>query len=264
EYNTSNNFNTANPADNMRVTAAATLTADATVNSVFNTGAFNISGTGFTLNVTSGAFAQATGTSSTVSSNLSFGSGEGVGSVIGGLGAANTLTVSGNLTAGALTKASGGTLILTGTNTIAGPVTVNGGFISVPAVSNLGGATGLTFNLPSFISNGGLIYTGTGTDTLAAPIVVNAGHAQFNVTSATGVLNPNGTPSGAGAINPQATGTLVLGATNTFTGGMRTGSGTTVFDSDARLGDPSSFLTVNGGSIRITGNWTTARTIGLE
>jgi autotransporter-associated beta strand protein len=262
EYNTSNNFNTANPADNMRVTAAAALTGNATVNAVFNTGAFNISGTGLTLTVTSGALAQATGTSSTVSANLSFGAGgagEGVVTVIGGLGATNTLTVSGGLTAGSLTKAGQGTLVLTGANAIAGGITVNGGFISVPAVSNLGGATGLTFSMPTFTSSGGLVYSGTGTDTLSVPIAVTSGHAQFNVSSATGVLNLNSNISGVGGINPQGTGTLVLGGTNTFTGGMRIGGGTLVFDSDARLGDPGGFITVNGGSIRLTGSWTTAR-----
>jgi autotransporter-associated beta strand protein len=268
EYNNNNDFSTAGATENVRLTAAPpALAANATVGSVFNTGAFNVTGTGFTLTITSGALAQATGTSSTISSNVSFGAGgtgEGVVSVIGGLAATNSLTISGNVTAGSLTKASNDTLILTGTNTITGPMTVNGGWVSVPAVSNLGGPTSLTFNMPSFSSNGGLIYTGSGTDTLTTPITVNAGHAQFNVSSSTGVLNLNSNIGGAGGINPQGTGTLVLGGTNTFTGGMRIGTGTTVFSTDANLGAPSSFITVNGGSVRVTGTWTTARNIGLE
>lgn len=277
EYNGGNNFDLADPLENMQITAAPTLTASATVNSVFNTATTGGTGAGTTLTITSGALA--TNVAVTYAGTLRFGpggTGEAVISTIGGFGTGTTLTASGALLASTLTKTSYGTLILGNAGNVfsSNLITVNAGFLQTDSLSKLGiansGVSSMVFNMESFLNRGGFLYAGAGSETLNVPITVNSGHVQLGITAA-GQLNVASVIAGSGGVNfnsTNASSILTISGANTFSGGVRIGGGggTYVIPSDAAFGDPSGAILINAAATatRLSGTWNTSRNIGFE
>lgn len=117
---------------------------------------------------------------------------------------------------GVVTKAGGGVLTLSGTNSgFSGVTNFNAGTIAIGAAANIG--TG------QLVFAGGTLQN-TADVTLANGVTLNAGGGTFNTNSAT-TLTLNGSIGGAGALTKVGTGTLVLGGSNNYAGGTTVSAG---------------------------------------
>ena len=238
-----------------------------TLNSLFNTGAFDLTGTG-TLSLTSGALA---GLSSfSIANPLS--ASELIVSTIGGLGSPTTLTFNGAVTATTLTKSGHGTLITNGSgSTLSGNlISVNAGFVQVDDVTKLGIAnlntSTLRFSMHSFASQGGLIYSGSGSQTLNVQLDLQSGRTAINVAQSSGQLTLAGPIDGTGGINYSGAGTVAVTGAKTYAGGTRLTGGRLIIDGDSVFGDPSAAFSINAanGTLTLAGNWTSSRQIILD
>lgn len=272
EYNTGNNFNgLPDNFQNVRLTGTVTgPTAPTTVNSILvSTTGLTVSGTG-PLTVTSGAIAGTNGTS-TFSLPVNFGpGGTGEGVVIVSSGTSNMLTFSGGFTAASLVKSGLGIMKITSVNpTISGGITIDAGTLYVDNPASLGGAQSITFNGLDFTATtASLAFSTSGVQTLSIPIITNGGAGDIR-TAPSQVLNITGNISGGGALRIDGNGTTVLSGTNSYSGGTFVGVFSTIqIDSDARLGsatDPkASFLSLDGATVQLTGNWLSARAININ
>lgn len=164
---------------------------------------------------------------------------------------------------GGLAKAGSGILLLEGTNTFTGTTFIAGGTVSISAVANLGQrGTGrvLAFD------NGGTMHA-------TADLSFNTRLFQLGTPDAGGIAGTfdvdDGTTTtlkaavsgaaGTGALNKIGNGTLVLEATNSYTGGTIISSGTLragLGDNKATLGAETSALTFNGtgATLQLAGN----------
>lgn len=276
EYNTANNFSSVGATENMRITNTVTNpAAAATVNSLFFASTGRSVGGANPVTITSGTLASNVA-AATITAPLRFGAGgtgEAVVSVVDALaGTANKLTLSGGFIAAALVKSGHGDLLINTVDpVIAGGISIDGGELRVDAVSRLGGATSITVSgSSSGAARAGLDFTHTtGTQTLAVPVITTGGVAGFTTASG-GILALDSNISGTGGLSFDGAGKILLGGTNTYTGGTRIGSGGSrlVIDSDARLGsalDPlAGFVNLSGGTLRISANWNSARAIIVD
>lgn len=151
-----------------------------------------------------------------------------------------------------MTKEGNGVLVLSGNNAASytGQLSINTGTVSIAADSNLGAAgTALT------MSNGILLYTGTDSPTRAISITGNA-----QIQAETGVTATlNGVISGSGNLTTADDGTVVLAASNTYTGGTTVSGGTLSISSDANLGNTSGGLHLGNGTLLLTSGISSAR-----
>jgi autotransporter-associated beta strand protein len=136
----------------------------------------------------------------------------------GGAAVSNGLGGTGGATA--LAKTGPGTLTLSAANTYTGGTIFTGGTVAVSSDANLGAASGgLAFNggaletIASFSSARGVTINGVGTLQTDGGVV----------TTLSGVIADGG---GGGALTKTGTGTLVLTAANTYTGGTTISTGT--------------------------------------
>ena len=151
-----------------------------------------------------------------------------------------------------LSKTDAGTLVLTGNNTYTGGTSINGGTVSVGSDANLGDASG------GLALNGGTLKTTAAFATARAVNLAGNGTLQTDAD-----LTAAGAVTGAGALTKTGAGTLVLAGNNTYTGGTVVAGGTLSVSSDANLGAASGAVTLNGGTLRTTAAFGTARAIGL-
>ena len=136
--------------------------------------------------------------------------GNGSGTYAGQLSGAGQASFAGNGTA---------VLTLTGDNTgLSGAMTIlSNGIVSISSANNLGTGT-------LFLSNGTLMTTAT--MTLGNAVSLSAASSgSFNTAGGT-TLTLNGGITGAGSLVKLGTGTLVLGAPNSYTGGTTVSAGT--------------------------------------
>src|SRR5262245_8414848 len=170
-------------------------------------------------------------------------------------------TVSGNF---ALTKVGAGTLVLyADTNSFSGGLTVANGTVQAGRVNNagtngpLGNNTSVT--LGSSGQTGTLVYFGNSAAS-NMPFALAAGGTGAFYISAVGVnLTLNGTISGGGALFAEV-GTMTLGGSNTFTGGVTIGlTGNNI--TTLQLANPGALnaaspnaVTINGGTLTLLGN----------
>jgi outer membrane autotransporter protein len=145
--------------------------------------------------------------------------------------------VSGNIiNSGSLTKTGAGTLTLTGSNTYSGGTTISAGILQL----GNGGASG------SIVGN-----------------VVDNGVFAINRSDA---FTFGGVISGTGSFQQLGTGTTILTAANSYSGGTTISAGVLDVSADNNLGAASGGLTFNGGTLQFGSafNLASTRTITLN
>ncbi|RUL78793.1 autotransporter-associated beta strand repeat-containing protein [Dyella choica] len=158
-----------------------------------------------------------------------------------------------------LAKIGTGTLTLSGNNTFSGGVQINAGALAAASNQALGTggtrmATGTTLD---FAANG---LTLGNTFALSGATTFDVANGQTGTMA--GVIS-NGTAPGS--LRKTDGGTLVLTAANLYSGGTTISSGTLSVSSDGNLGAAAGAVTLDGGTLQVTGNAYTGtnRTINL-
>jgi autotransporter-associated beta strand protein len=171
-------------------------------------------------------------------------------------GAANTFT--------GQTTVNSGTLNLSkaaGTISIAGGLTINGGTVNETAGNQLATSAVLTANGGTFALLNGSSNTLNQVNTFDGSILSLSSGSILTING-TGVSTINGTISGAGVLTTDGTGSVVLGTTNTYSGGTNIGSVTTAMASGS-LGSGSVTI-ANGGNLQIQNGITIANAMSLN
>ncbi|MFO1141627.1 MAG: autotransporter-associated beta strand repeat-containing protein [Amaricoccus sp.] len=140
-------------------------------------------------------------------------------------------------------------------NTYTGTTTINEGTVSVAANDALGAVAG------GLILNGGELRT-TATFATARPATLLAGGGTFEQAAGT-TLTDTGVISNVGRLTKAGGGTLVLGAANTYVGGTQVNGGVLQAGANANLGAAAGSLGLDGGTLRSTAGFTTARSTTL-
>jgi autotransporter-associated beta strand protein len=163
------------------------------------------------------------------------------------------------------TSAQKGNLTLTGNNTYSGVTTItngNTGYLRIGSNSALGTST-LFLNA----QNGGIQYTAAFNNLTSVAFGTGGGriHTEaFDVTISSAISGALGSGS---YFSKYGSGTLTLAGTNTLsttsTGGINIGGGYIQVDSNARLGDSSLSLLLNGGGIKYGAAFNDLRNITL-
>ena len=155
-------------------------------------------------------------------------------------------TVSGVISgAGALTKAGSGTLTLSGSNTYTGSTTLSAGLISISATNNLGATPG-SADADNLIFNGGGLNS-TGTFSLAPNKGMTLSSSGTINTDTSTTLTYDGIITGSGNFIKDGSGSMVLSATNTYTGNTTISAGT--LEVSGQLGSGSYSGTVANSGI---------------
>ncbi|MBN7134991.1 hypothetical protein A7A76_09515 [Lysobacter enzymogenes] len=157
--------------------------------------------------------------------------------------------------ASGLVKADAGTLVLGGSNSFTGGVSIEGGVLQVARDGNLGDTAGaLVFD------NGALRTTADMSSARAATLASGGGTLE---QAAGTTLTFDGTIAGVGALTKRGDGTLVLTRDNAYGGGTLIDAGVLQIASDTSLGDAAGALGLDGGSLRTTADVASARATTL-
>ncbi|OQB80125.1 MAG: tRNA nuclease WapA precursor [Planctomycetes bacterium ADurb.Bin126] len=135
---------------------------------------------------------------------------------------------SGVLSDGALAKIGSGTLTLSGSNTYTGKTTISAGTLSISAEDNLG-ANPASFTADQLTLDGGTLKT-TATfiiDDSNRGITLGAGGGTLEADPSTTLTVAN-VIDGSGSLVKDGSGSLTLGAANTFSGDTRLAAGTLI------------------------------------
>lgn len=203
---------------------------------------------------------------------------------------------------GALTKFGAGTLVLTGNNAYTGGTTISAGTLQIGNGGTSGSIAGNVTNngtlafdrSDTVVDNGQISGTGavsqmgtgtvvlTGNSSYTGGTTISAGTLQLGNGGASGSIAGNvtnngtlafdrsdtttysGQISGTGTVNQLGTGTTVLTANNTYTGGTALNAGTLQVASDANLGNASGTLSFNGGTLQNTASFAQSRAVTLN
>ena len=173
--------------------------------------------------------------------------------VLGG----QTLALAGQVSgAGTLTKTSGGTLRLTGSNTYTGDTTVAGGTVEFTAGAISSGVVTL--------GGGGVKYATGNTEDLSAKTVNLAFGGGTVDTGGNDVTFANSIGNfGVGGLTKSGSGTLTLQGANTYTGQTTVRGGVLSVAADTNLGDAGTAagVVLDGGTLRTTAGFTTSRVV---
>jgi autotransporter-associated beta strand protein len=142
-----------------------------------------------------------------------------------------TLTLNGGISgSAALTKTGAGTLVVSGTNSFSGGLTVANGILQVLTINNAGTSGSLGNNssvtLGSSGQTGTLEYTGATASSNMPLSLAIGGMGAIQVDTAATTLTLSGAISGSGALSKTGAGTLALSGTNSFSGGLTVANGT--------------------------------------
>lgn len=238
-----------------------------------------LSGTGATLRTLGNAVAVTgdgtIGEAATNTAPFSFHGAVNLGASSGTLTVLSTATFAGAVSgAGGLTKSGASTLVLSASNSYAGPTTISAGNLTISDAAALGdGAAALN-------ANGGTLSIGSGLDIVrTGPITVAGG------TISGGTLTNNGSAlngrsgridsvlAGSGGLAKSGNGLLVLSGTNTFGGPVVINGGTLRVTSqinnggvNGALGSASNAaanLTIDGGVLEFSSGTSTASDRGI-
>ena len=153
----------------------------------------------------------------------------------------DTATFAGAVASGAATVTLGG----------ASPSLAALAFNNVAASYTLASGSGGTLHM----NNGAATATITnaaGSHTIAAPLALD-GNASVTVNNAGDTLTISGPVSGGGGLAVSGAGTLMLGGSNSYTGGTAINAGTVVFSTASALAGPAASVTVNAGGVAAAG-----------
>jgi fibronectin-binding autotransporter adhesin len=130
------------------------------------------------------------------------------------------------------------------------------GTVTVDGAGGAVGVSGVQFAVD------GYTVTGAGLTLAADQTPIRVG--DLTPASAGMTATINSVLSGAGQLVKVDGGTLVLGGTNTYTGGTLVNEGVLSISNDANLGAAAGDLTFDGGTLRLTSGVTLARAVTLE
>lgn len=164
---------------------------------------------------------------------------------------------------GGLTKSGTGTLTLGSGHSFTGPVAINGGIVSVASLDSAGnpsslGASSSTAPANISINGGALRLDGSQSATDRG---INIGTSGATLSTPGQSLNLSGLIAGNGTLTKTGPGTLLLGNTNTYSGGTNIDQGTiqvtlditnSANASDSALG--SGYVTFHGGTLTMPNN----------
>jgi len=139
---------------------------------------------------------------------------------------------------GSVTKSGSGTLTLSGVNTYTGGTTVNGGTVIINSASSFGATAG------GVSLNAATVEAATGFST-SRIYTLGSSSSTFQIDPSQ-TFTVTGAIAGLGALNKTGSGTMVLGASNTYTGGTVVSAGTLQINANDRLAN-SGTLTISGG-----------------
>lgn len=158
--------------------------------------------------------------------------------------------VSANLGGDASVNQSSGTTILSGSNSFAGVIAVNGGTLVASNASALAGGSvavnGGTLNLTSTSQRVGSVTLGNGTITGSGVLT------QTSLTATnTGAALVAESLAGTGGFTQNGAGTTTLSGSNSYTGGTTVNNGTLVASNAFALGSTNGSLNVAGGALNL-------------
>ena len=162
-----------------------------------------------------------------------------------------------------LVKAGTGTLVLAGAKTFTGAVFVNGGTLQFSNNNQLGNAAAV--NAVTIRDGATLSYTGAtatiaATGTAAHTFALTGGNATIEVTGATTELTLAGAISGAGGYTKAGPGTLIIGASSTFTGPLFINAGTLRGAANVNVSSSTSPVTIGASGTLDIFETTSSRT----
>ncbi|MFO0808907.1 MAG: autotransporter-associated beta strand repeat-containing protein [Gemmataceae bacterium] len=229
----------------------------------------SVAGTG-TLTVGGGAILVGTNGSTaagtvTLPSMINLG-GLNFGATTGYIHTSASLTVNAPITGSAgVVKSQTGTLVLNGTNTFTGGLSVNAGIVQFATDANLGAAGGsITLNAGqatglNFVPNNPFGFSGSPNLTTARPVTLGAAGGVVNVGFTNSNLTMSGIISGSGPIFKSGAGILTLSGANTYTGTTVAAAGLLVAANDGALGAPSSSVILAGATFQPGSSFLTNR-----
>src|SRR5262249_20489663 len=152
------------------------------------------------------------------------------------------LTVTSQMTGAGLTKSGGGTVVLTHANSFTGPLSINGGDVSVTADNQFGNAANsISMDAGALTANAGF--------TMPRNVALATGGGMISVFNNLSTLTASGQFSGSGALTTSGTGTVVLtNINNNYDGGTTIAGGTLRIASDSVLGTTIRTLTFAAGN----------------
>jgi fibronectin-binding autotransporter adhesin len=179
-------------------------------------------------------------------------SGATFGLTLGGAGDIVLNSVIGTTT-GTLTKDGAGTVRLGAINTYGGVTTVGDGVLRVTNVANAGTSSAIGTNATITITNGGVLdYAGTTNSSMNRGINLASGNGGIGVSNSAAALTISGVISNSGTLVKSGAGTLILSASNNYSGGTILNLGTLVASNLFAFGTNS--ITLNAGLLNLSSN----------
>ena len=183
-------------------------------------------------------------------------------------GGNQTSTVFGGVLSGSggLVKQGAGSLTLGGTNTFSGPVTVAGGTLALQGAAALADGASVALSNSAGVRLALLadetLGTLSGGGQLGGDVALNAFTLRTGGNGASSHFA--GQISGSGSLVKQGAGTFTLdGGDNSYSGGTRVEAGVLAINSDRRLGNAASALTLDGGRLQADADLTLVASRGL-